>query len=335
MRRERDLYSIPDMHFLLTFWLAISAQASLMEPSWNRFLRQCLENRSAATAFRLDQSPELEKIEFMPVLALEGTQPHLSFPRLLKKLTKVPSQVRRETGAIYGEKRFLRVVYFRGKLYIVDGHHRALISVYLGARTVPIKVIANLDGLEPEAFRAQMQASGWAYWRDPWGNPKDPVDLCAMTNDPNLGLARLIIRRIDASLTDGVLQMWNSRGPAWAIGLKINEDLAFLENYIADILRADGVEFDDTRGQLDLTYAELKGYLESLKARAAQKTSPLYQFLLFDEPTHVAKLDLDTLVTNHIRTKGCHSLLARSPLEIQQYPGSDRPHAPRESQPHR
>lgn len=293
------------MQFLLALVLGLNAWAGpKFQPKKSRFREICREYRKDAAGFSIE-APEAGVRSFFPVLALEASQTRFSYTRFLDSMEKA----RRENDgfshdrgrSLYGPEKRIKAVFYRGKLYVIDGHHRALISTYLGAKTIPAKIEADLSALSPARFRAEMEKRGWAHWRNYRNQETAPLDLCEMEDDPNFQLARLIIRRVDVAIEDGELVVANSRGSRYPVAVKINGDIPFFENHIADALRRGGVDFDDSRDVDDISKRELAEYIRILREKAALKSSPLAKVLLLDKPRNVAKLDLEELVLNHLR----------------------------------
>jgi hypothetical protein len=192
----------------------------------------------------------------------------------------------------------------------VDGHHRALISTYLGAETIPVRVIADLSPLSPARFEDLMERKGLSYFRNYRGHPTRRVDLCEMQDDPNLELARILIARVSVEFSGDEINLDSLRGKEWAIGVKSDEDLPFLEFLVADALRRAGVEWSDDR-DTDLSKRQLKRYLEILKDAVRRNAqSKLGDVLLFDQPERVEDLDLEERMLEHLAGLGCEDALS-------------------------
>ncbi len=271
--------------------LGFSAWAKVdFSPKPSKFIAICREHR-----WHLEEisAPEVGVSDFFPVRALQASQTRYSHERMIDSLHKLDpdSLFSHDNGrAIYGMEKKIKAVFYRGQLFIVDGHHRALISTYLGARTIPVKIEDDLSWLSPAQFKATMEMRGWGYWRDFREQEMPIIDLCDMEDDPNFQLARLIIRRVDVVIEEGELRIQNSRGADRPVAIKINSDVPFLENKIADALRRGGVAWNGE----DITKKDLYHFAEILRGR-------LPKVLLLDKPRNVAKLDIEQLVMNHLR----------------------------------
>lgn len=292
------------MPIFLFLTLALSAWAD-QPPHEAMFRSVCRNHRQGAQDF-IVEAPEVGVETFFPLLALEATQTRFSFSRfnssMAKALRQEPHGLSHDHGrSLYGLNKKLRAVFYRGKLYIIDGHHRALISTYLGAQTAPVQIVDDLSHLDFEQFRQVMTLRGWADWRDWKNRPMEPIDLCEMENDPNFMLARLIIRRVSVEIAEGAFKIQRSSGAKVAVAIKINGDIPFFENHIADALRDGGIEFQDDLEEDEFNKKELEQFLDILKSKAQNHLSPLNKVLLLDKPRPVAKLPLEQVVLKHLR----------------------------------
>lgn len=302
------------MHFLLLLLLSVSTWAKpSLTPSLDEFREICRSRRSESLDFTI-RAPEKGMHDFFPVAALDGTQNFFSHARFTHSLGKAIAEEGQalshdDKKSMYGFNKKIKAVFYRGRLHIVDGHHRALISIYWGAKTLPVEILDVFpDRLSPRAFRRIMTRRGWGKWRDAFGQVLTPVDLCDMENDPNLQFARLVIRRVSVALQSGRLTIKKSKGAKIAIAIKINSDVPFFEFLIADALTRAGFVFDDRRTEEDLSFEELERALEILQADARLDSSPLKQLLLLDRPQDVAK-HLEEIVFTHLREKACEHQL--------------------------
>jgi|GEM_PF-4510309 len=302
------MYMIFGLVFLFAISLAAWGETDL-KPKKSQFREVCRNLRQLAPESKVE-APEVGVSSYFPVTALEATQTRFSYSRFLTSLEKAvreePNWLAHDRArALYSMTKKIKVVHYRGKLYIVDGHHRALISTYMGAQTIPAQIIADLSELSRDQFIADMESRGWAHWRDHEGQQMTPVDLCEMQDDPNFQLVRLLIRRVTVTLEEGRLRITKSTGSKTPVAVKINGDIPFFENHLADALRRGGVEHDDRRNADEFSKRELVRYLEILQETAAMNSSPLAKVLLLDKPRDVAKLDLEQIVFKHMRDRSC------------------------------
>lgn len=302
------------MHWILVLLLSGSAWAkSDLQPEQSYFRQVCRENRAESNSL-LTEAPDVDVSSYFPVNVLEASQSRFSYRRFLTAMKKAVGTDAAEFAHDHGRALFpmdkkIKAVFYRGKLFIVDGHHRALISAYLGAKSIPVQILADLSELPPHEFPQRMEERGWAYWQDHQNRRSRLRDLCDMLDDPNFQLARLIIRRVKVGIDNGKLNMTDSTGAEILIAVKINADIPFFEIHIADALRRGGVEFDDRRTAADISKRELAKLLRILRAEAADKSWGLSQVLLLDKPRNVAKLNLEQIVFKHMRERLCeHNL---------------------------
>jgi hypothetical protein len=306
------------MQILFALVLGLTAWADVdLKPKIETFREVCRKNRGDSARFLIGPQP-VGSVAFLPVRALEATQTRFAFLRIRHALGKTLKEepdwfAHDQASSLYSLEKRVKVAFYRGKLYIVDGHHRALISTYLGAQTIPAEVIADLSELNTRKFRQTMEARGWAHWRDHRNEEMKPLDLCEMIDDPNFQLARLIIRRVTVSWRGDRLKLERSTGADRPVAVKINGDLPFFENHIADALRRGGVEYDDRRYESEFSKAELREFARILVKSAREKSSPLAHVLLLDRPKDVAKLELEKIIFEHLRNKNCELDLETEP----------------------
>lgn len=307
-------------------WAKPSPITPSSQPDWTEFRHHCWLNRLNAETL-LIPAPPIGEVSFVPILALENQQKDFSFVRLLQQLKKGI----KENGARFSEKKErwllnadhgrslfdedsdLVGVFYRGRVYLADGHHKALASIYIGAETAPVHIIDDWSDKTPEEFHFAMKTAGFSHWKNQRGQTIRPVTFCAMEDNPNLMLARLLIRRVQVRMEHGArLKIKVGSGSTRPIALKINHDIPFLEKEIADALGRAGVRFNDSRGDQDIDMEERAQYLGVL-TKVARRHPRLRYVLLLDSPSHFENLDLEPLLLEHLHSPGCEEkLLARS-----------------------
>lgn len=297
---------------VLALSLAAWGKTPSLSPTLDEFRRLCQEHRQDAAGFRLEP-PEIGEETYFPTIALDAAQNRFAFQRFLGSLKKAvkeePDWFAHDRGrALYGMHKRIKAVFYRGRLFIVDGHHRALISTYLGAKTIPVKILDDLSHLSPAKFRETMERRGWAYWRNYRGAAMTPVDLCDLADDPYLHYVRLVIVRLEAKIENGHLYISNVRGADPAIAIKINSDVPHFENMMADAIHR-SVDVDpDFKGK-SLPEDVLEEALDALWEKAQRKSSPLRKVLLLDKPKRMAKLKLEKLILEHLEQADCEDKL--------------------------
>lgn len=119
---------------------------------------------------------------------------------------------------------------------LVDGHHQVLASLWLGAVSVPVYVVADLQSLSLEAFWDKAEKAGWAYPYTLDGKKAfPPRDFEHLQDDPNRYFAYLSARRLRDNAT-----LQDSHGNPYPLWLKIGKGIPFIEFKIADALYETG-----------------------------------------------------------------------------------------------
>lgn len=291
-------------------------------PGFREFHEYCQQHRTKPQHLRLT-APEIGTIAHFPTWSLQGSQARFSWASFKRKLQKglefepnayIDKNLNKwvfgqdNHRAFYPLTKAIKAIYYRGELFIVDGHHRALISTYLGAETIPVEIIGDKSDLSPMQFRRQMEREKKSYFRDHNGKAVDVVDLCSMLDDPNLELARILIGRVDVTFKKQRLILTNLRGSRWTIGIKTEQDMPYLEFEVADTLRRHGIAWDNSNDP-DISYVKLEKFLEILKEEAKRPGSRLKNVLLFDKPSRASKLNLREILQEHLIKIGCEKLL--------------------------
>jgi hypothetical protein len=324
-----------------------------LKPSLEEFREVCQSFRREAQKNKQTsriRPPPLGEVLYVPIGALEAGQNRFSFVRLLKALDKLAENegLDRDKARIgghvpaydngrsfYPKQRKTTGIYYRGKVYILDGHHRSLLSTFLGAQTLPMEVVDNWSHLDPETFLNQMHQHGYSFFLDSNGNPQEPLDLCELIDDAFLALARELLLRVDIEVKEikpkktkpegkrgkSKKKNWKSepevaskppalkikilarRGSKIPIAVKINRDIPFIEIEIADLLRRAGITWNPGD---PLTVETLREFLEILSQR--DESGRFAQVLLLEAPTSVKELDnkqLMELIANHINRIRC------------------------------
>lgn len=302
-----------------------SAAAPTGKPDWAEFKYFCQMHRGGADLLKI-APPPVDQISFIPVRALQNQQTDFSFIRLLQQLQKGIHRGGAEFSrkndrwklpfdngrSLFGDDSDLVGIYYRGRVYLADGHHKALASIYIGAETAPVHILGDWSKLTQQEFDKAMSDLGYSHWVNYRGHAVKPVDFCAMVDNPNLMLARLLIRRIVVEGRGQRIKIEVGSGSELPIALKINHDIAFLEREIADAISRAGHTFDDTRADEDIPKKERAMYLEILQ-RVAPRHPRLKHVLLLKKPTKVESLDLEAIIREHLAQPECEQkLLARS-----------------------
>ncbi len=294
-------------------------------PDWAEFRYFCQIHRSDAQSVTVERPP-IGEVSFIPVRALQNQQTDFSFVRLMQQMQKAlkhkDAEYSKKRGqwilphdggrSLFDKETDLVGIFYRGRVYLADGHHKALASIYIGAETAPVAIIDDWSKKPPREFAQAMADAGYSHWINVRGQSVSPVDFCSMVDNPNLMLARMLIRRIVAEGYGKKLIISVGSGSQMPIALKINHDIPFLEREIADALSRAGVLFDDTRTDEDIGKKERREYLDILR-KVARRHPRLGKVLLLAKPSKVESLDLEAILREHLALPGCEDkLLARS-----------------------
>ena len=123
---------------------------------------------------------------------------------------------------------------------LTDGHHHLLASLKLEAKTIPVKIIADLSALDESAFWQEMEQNGWAYPYNLLGErTPPPKDLKLLQDDPNRYFAAIIARKCRP---DG--DLITSKGADYPVWVKVGKDVPFIEFRISDALWKQGLRYN-------------------------------------------------------------------------------------------
>lgn len=294
------------------------------DPTREDFLEYCRAHSAGAEVVVFNSAA---RHAFYPLKALVASQGRYSFERfksaLKKDLKKTPTKYDAKNAQwsfAYDQGRSMLPlsktitgVFYRGKIHVIDGHHKVLSSLYLGGLTIPVHLVGDWSDLSPQEFVAQMQSQHYSYFRDSLGKPIPHRHWCDLIDDANLQLARFLFRKVEIEYSNERLKIIDTSGSEFPIMLKINDDIPFFEFEVADTLRRHGVDFDPRRSDDDIGRKERQAYLDILASEATRTDSRLAEVLLLARPTRAARLDVRQILESYISENGCESLLVRSP----------------------
>lgn len=125
---------------------------------------------------------------------------------------------------------------------LVDGHHHILESLHFHAQTVPVKQIADLSQMSSEEFWKKAEELGFAHLNNLRGEKQiPPKDFNDLEDDPCRYFATMTARRYSADFS-------SSSGAEYPLWIKVGRDIPFIEFYISDALRQQGVIYDYAMG---------------------------------------------------------------------------------------
>ena len=271
--------------------------------------------------------PKKGDIEFVPPGALVPNQITINFNYVLRKFQRsleienttaanyimtgrwtFPNDKEHGNGrSFYALDKALRVVYYGGRVYVANGHNRAIVSIVMNS-WVPVEYAEVIpDEVEPDEAEKIMAKKGYSFLFDKWGEPHVRVDFCSMEHDSNLELARALFANVDVEFNKGNLEIEKVRGSEWVAGVKVDDSVDFGEVLTAIALRKGGQIWGDNRLLTKKDVAESIPIL-----RAAQKNgSPLARRLVFKEPVALDKIKSDQLPTiaEYLQSLKCESKL--------------------------
>lgn len=174
--------------------------------------------------------------------------------------------------SLYPVRSALQVISYQGLLYIVDGHHRGLLSVYTGSPRVPVKILDDWSDLNEEQFLARAETAEYEgelmfiHMRD--GKPLF-INLCEMTDNPYLYLAREVTRNVRFNVNEDSLIKTDGANPF--LILKTNRGIPGGEFFVASLAKK--IIPNYAPGQV-LTKKELNDLGEALEESGWAKKNP-------------------------------------------------------------
>lgn len=297
---------------------------------------KCLK---AETSFKF----EVGVTQFVPLSLIKASQPGFTAIKLVDELREAVDRygvemtekgpVLRDGRSVYPPHKKAFGVVYDGRVYLLDGHHKALISLYFNAHSMPVEIIAdwtrNSSGkLRTEAeFREKMTdpKNAYAYPFDSEGAPTSQFfDLCDLRDDPNLYLARLLIQKVKATVSLESLQVREVSGSDHPLILKLNEGVPFLEFYIAATLSREGITYE-REWRKDIPDKVRTQIRKALQEEVERDNSPLRRIILLDDyanlPTEERSLDRKRMkiIYKHLLNRlECDDLLGSPPLRNQE-----------------
>ncbi|OGQ93800.1 MAG: hypothetical protein A2284_03430 [Deltaproteobacteria bacterium RIFOXYA12_FULL_61_11] len=127
------------------------------------------------------------------------------------------------------------------RLHLLDGHHGMLVSLYLGAQYRPVRIVEDLSRLDEEDFWNEMERRGWALLEGLDGTRRIPNRWDELEDD---------VFRYFATKLGGVLEHTKPtqpasparyHGPALPVWVKVDDGIPFIEFYVGDVLRRQGL----------------------------------------------------------------------------------------------
>lgn len=248
------------------------------------------------------------RVFYAPTESLVWSQPEVALLKVIESIQEAQSayNVKYDDGrylldhddgaSVFPDNRSIKVVRFQKHLYIIDGHHKHATSIFFGAKTVPVEVIADYSDLTEKKVHKKLVERGLAYGFEADGSPSDHFWLPSQVVDNEmLYLARLIEHKIKLEIRFGELRILSHSGADWPLLLKLNEDVPFLEFFIAKALTDAGMRYNPKWGN-ELPKPIVAEIRDILIKASRQKDSPLGLALILSEDLNLSRLDRDSQV---------------------------------------
>ncbi|HBY05620.1 TPA: hypothetical protein DEG75_01590 [Candidatus Dependentiae bacterium] len=172
--------------------------------------------------------------------------------------------------------------------YLIDGHHSALASFKVKAKTIPVK-IEDIYYPAPGTnfFWEWAQKHQYTYLKDTDGSLRIPEDFNTLTNDPIRYFAALAARKFEKDTN-----YKNSTGAEFPLWVKIGKDIPFIEFHIADALIEASFVYnygDEKDKKLFQEKIEFARIILTKKIKELDEKAPLKQLKLLTKQEHFRK----------------------------------------------
>lgn len=293
------------------------AKNKLHLPDGDEFAAVLAQHRTEAlpTDFVGDE----DKVVYAPISALISGQPTFSYLKVRDNLSEAyelyglkyrDKEFRRQYDkgrSLYPLDRKIKGILFRGHVYVIDGHHKILTSMYTRASTVPVHIVnvwaaPKWRGIKSKKdFHRRMVEMGFAYEFDKKGKAVNHFwTFSEVEDEPNLYLARLIIHKLKLALQFSRLDLVGHSGARFPVILKVNEDIPFLEFYIANILRLNGIYYNPDWGN-EIPNSQLSKIREVIgQARYSRQANLRKMIYVADPNLDLKHLDDDVDVRRRV-----------------------------------
>lgn len=213
---------------------------------------------------------KIGKVSYQPIQYMRAGQVSYAFLTVVHKIERAPKEfdvtwnektqswnMNYDGGrALLPEEKSLMGVIGPDGIYLEDGHHKGLTSLYFGAKTAPIFLTEDLsvkaDGspMTIEEFRLIMKKRGHVFLTKIDGSETDwPPLLHQMENDPNRHFISLITAKLKIKIKDdGTINIKKRRGSDEPVLIKIGRDVEFFEMEFSRRLHAAGLHYEDRWG---------------------------------------------------------------------------------------
>lgn len=282
--------------FILPFATRLSyGKEGAFAPQFQDFI-ETIEANEKSEKEAVELPIELGAVQYISVQSIFASQPEFTFLKVLKELKEAESafgvRFSKKTkkfklayskgrSAFPSSKTAFGILY-KGHIYLVDGHHKVLVSLYFGAKALPVRVLDDWSSLSNAAFSKRMQDSRFAY--------SDKFYFFSELRDnPNLYLARLLIQKVKGTIELEQFNISSVQGAKKPLLLKYNEGIPFIEFYLADLMSRNGIYYKNKWGD-KIPLKVRKKIKKLLEQDVIKKGSPLYGAILVSEQEPIESL---------------------------------------------
>lgn len=166
-------------------------------------------------------------------------------------------------------KKIIDYVMYRGRRYVVDGHHHMLLSLYRGDETIPARLIAQFDSrLSEQEFLEAMTKKNYLY--------DQMMDPASMVDNPFLNKVREIVRDTDIEKKKIILKGKSLKSDL--IGVFTPSKPYYSELRLAEVLKESGYNIKNVQS---------KKMLEIFERAKKNKDSRVANLVLLDSPFEI------------------------------------------------
>jgi len=136
-------------------------------------------------------------------------------------------------------------------IVIIDGHHDLVLSVFLGAKTIPVQIKEDLSKLSPLEFWQNLKQRNLVYLKDDAKALASALpQMTRMQDSPNRYLATLLAMKVlTQEVENDQLKVSSINKSKNSIWIKLNQSVPFIEFHIAKILSDAGIRYDAKWGK--------------------------------------------------------------------------------------
>ena len=174
-------------------------------------------------------------------------------------------------------------------LVMVDGHHHAYMSLYLGGHTVPAVIIEDWRKMTLQQFWTKLEAENRVYLKTaPDVLAKSPPTLLDVKDNPNRYFASLLAARAQLEYHKDAIKVVKIKASGDSVWIKVNEGIPFIEFCIAEVLSGGGLKYQQEWADCVPKESVEKAREVLLKAKFSGKV-PLLNNLILLESRETAK----------------------------------------------